>query len=59
MGNTLFRPEELRAMQPNTMLCFVEPEPNPFFTLVLPYPDTPFGEGLDPNPYYQPPRAAR
>ena len=52
-GFPLFRPEDLRAMPPNRMLCFVEPEARPFFTHVPPYPDTPYGKGLDPNPYYQ------
>jgi len=53
-GFPLFRPEELRQMPPNQMLCFVEPEPRPFFTTVRPYPETPFGHGLAPNPYYTP-----
>lgn len=51
-GFPLFRPEELRQMPERQMLCFVEPEPYPFFTVTPPYPETPFGKGLDPNPYY-------
>jgi len=35
------------------MLCFVEPEPNPFLTQAPPYPKTSYGKGLDRNPYYR------
>ncbi len=51
-GFPLLRPENLRQMKPETMLCFVEPEPNPFFTMAPPYPRTPYGRALDRNPYY-------
>lgn len=53
-GFPLFRPEELRQMPPRQMLCFVEPEPYPFFTVTPPYSELPFCRGLDPNPYYDP-----
>lgn len=52
-GFPLLRPEKLRQLPPETMLCFVEPEPNPFFTKAPPYPKTPYGRGLDRNPYYR------
>ena len=52
-GFPLLRPEKLRQLPPETMLCFVEPELNPFFTLAPPYPKTPYGRGLDRNPYYR------
>jgi type IV secretion system protein VirD4 len=52
-GFPLLRPEKLRQMKPETMLCFVEPEPNPFFTEAPPYPRTPYCAGLDRNPYYR------
>jgi type IV secretion system protein VirD4 len=53
-GLSLYRPEELRRMPHGQMLCMVEPEPFPFFTRCPPYPLTPYGIGLDENPYYQP-----
>jgi type IV secretion system protein VirD4 len=52
-GFPLLRPEDLMRMPPEQMLCFVEPEPFPFFTVTQPYPRTPFNAGLDPNPYYR------
>jgi type IV secretion system protein VirD4 len=51
-GFPLFRPEELMGMGAGRMLCFVDPVPNPFFTEAPGYWDTPYGAGLDRNPYY-------
>ena len=52
-GLPLIRPEDLMRLPPGVMLSMVEPEPFPFFTYAPPYPDTPYGAGLDANPYYR------
>jgi len=52
-GFPVIRPEDLMRMPPGQMFCFVEPEPFPFFTMTRPYPETPFNDGLDPNPYFR------
>lgn len=52
-GLPLLRPEDLMRIPRGVMLCMVEPEPFPFFTYAPPYPDTPYGAGLDPNPYFR------
>jgi type IV secretion system protein VirD4 len=48
----LIRPEELIAMPPGQMLCFVHPAKKPFFTQAHGYWKTVFGDGLDANPYH-------
>ncbi|MBV9066262.1 MAG: TraM recognition domain-containing protein [Methylobacteriaceae bacterium] len=52
-GFPLFRPEELREIPPQQMLCFVEPCAQPIFTSAPPYPWTRYGLGLDQNPYFR------
>jgi hypothetical protein len=49
-----FRPEELMRLPPGVMLCIATDVPLPFFTFVEGYWKTPYGRGLDPNPYYRP-----
>lgn len=51
-GFPLFRPEELRQMAARQMLCFVEPEPYPFFTVTPAYSELRWCRELDPNPYF-------
>jgi type IV secretion system protein VirD4 len=55
-GFPLFRPEDLMGLPRNQMICWVQPVKYPFFTSVPGYWDTPYGRGLDPNPYYLPQR---
>jgi len=56
-GFPLFRPEDLMGMSSNQMLCWVDPVKFPFLTHVPGYWETPFGRGLDGNPYYRRPAA--
>jgi type IV secretion system protein VirD4 len=58
-GFPLFRPEALRQMPERQMLCFVEPEPYPFFTVTPPYSELSWCRELDPNPYYDAGRRRR
>jgi type IV secretion system protein VirD4 len=48
----LFRPEELMGLPRNQMICWAEPVKYPFLTSVPGYWNTPYGRGLDPNPYF-------
>jgi type IV secretion system protein VirD4 len=52
-GVPLIRQEELRAMPPGQMLCFVDPVAHPFMARAPGYWETKFKRGLDDNPYYQ------
>lgn len=49
----LFRPEDLMRMPRGQMLCIASDVPLPFFTQVPGYWETPYGRGLDPNPYFR------
>jgi type IV secretion system protein VirD4 len=51
-GLPLIRPEEIRAMAPEQMLCFVDPVKRPFMAVAPGYWKTQFKEGLDNNPYH-------
>jgi type IV secretory pathway TraG/TraD family ATPase VirD4 len=49
----LLRPEDLMRMPKSQMVCFVEPEPFPFFTVAKPYVEMEFAKGMNANPYYR------
>jgi type IV secretion system protein VirD4 len=49
-----FRPEDLMRMPEGQMLCLAKGVPLPFFTKLPGYWETPYGRGLDPNPYFTP-----
>jgi type IV secretion system protein VirD4 len=55
-GFPLFRPEDLMKMPPGQMLCLVSGV-DPFFTRAEGHWKTPYGRGLDPNPYFRRRRA--
>jgi type IV secretion system protein VirD4 len=48
-----YRPEDLMRMPAGQMLCIASGVPLPFFTKVPGYWETPYGKGLDPNPYFK------
>jgi type IV secretion system protein VirD4 len=51
-GVPLIRPEEIRAMPQEQMLCFIDPVKQPFMATAPGYWKTDFKEGLDENPYH-------
>jgi type IV secretion system protein VirD4 len=49
----LIRPEDLMRLPRGYTATLIEPCPWPILAHCPVYPQTPFGEGLDPNPYYR------
>ena len=49
----LVRPEDLMRLERGHTLNLIEPCPWPLLARVPVYPQTPYGAGLDPNPYYR------
>jgi type IV secretion system protein VirD4 len=49
----LIRPEDLMRLPRGITANLIEPCPWPVLAHCPVYPQTPFGEGLDPNPYYR------
>jgi hypothetical protein len=47
------RPEDLMRLERGHTLNLIEPCPWPLLARVPVYPQTPYGAGLDPNPYYR------
>jgi type IV secretion system protein VirD4 len=52
VGGRLFRPEDLGRLGDGQMLCFAKQQ-YPFMTHAPLYVNTPYREGLDPNPYFR------
>jgi type IV secretion system protein VirD4 len=48
----LMRPEDIMRLERGETLNFVEPVRYPFLGYAPPYWETPFADGLDPNPYH-------
>ena len=50
-GFPVYRPEDLMTFPPNMLLCLAEGLPGPVECVARGYWETPFGQGLDSNPY--------
>jgi type IV secretory pathway TraG/TraD family ATPase VirD4 len=49
----LIRPEDIGRLSHGESICIIEPCPMPIKAFVPVYPQTPYADGLDPNPYYR------